>query len=62
MIDLKSLKSPRVMTPQGEGEIIGVDDKDNPNVLTILVRVEGKKLRIARPFDIAEVTEITGGK
>jgi hypothetical protein len=62
MIDLKSIKSPVVMTPQGIGEIIGVDDKDNPKVLTILVHVEGYKLRQARAFEIEDVEEITGGK
>jgi hypothetical protein len=60
--DLKSLKSPNVMTPLGVGTLMGADDKDNPKTVTVLVRVEGFKLRQAKAFDIAEVTEITGGK
>ena len=56
MIDLSNLKS--VMTPMGVGQISGVNDRKNPTSVTVLVRVEGKKLRVAKAFSIDEISEV----
>lgn len=53
-----SLKPREVITPLGEGELIGVDDKDNPHTAIVMVRIEGYKLRVARTFEIGELKEV----
>lgn len=56
MISLSNLKS--VMTPLGIGQVIGVNDRENPTSVTVLVRIEGKKLRVAKAFSIDEISEV----
>ena len=56
MINLFNLKS--VMTPCGIGQISGVNDRENPTSVTVLVHVEGKKLRVAKAFAIDEISEV----
>jgi hypothetical protein len=60
MISLSNLKS--VMTPLGVGQVIGVDNRENPTSVTALVRVEGKKLRVAKAFSIDEISEVETNK
>lgn len=59
MIDLSNLKS--VMTPLGVGQVIGVNDRKNPTSVTVLVHVDGYKLRQARAFKIEEISEVKAG-
>lgn len=60
MISLSNLKS--VMTPLGVGQVIGVDNRENPTSVTALVHVEGKKLRVAKAFAIDEISEVKADK
>ena len=53
-----SLKPRRVITPDGEGELIGVDSKDNPQMAVVMVKVEGKKLPVAKNYRIEELQEV----
>ena len=57
-----SLKPRMVITPLGEGELIGVDNKKDPREAIVLVRVEGYKLRVAKTFDISELKEVDDDK
>ena len=53
-----SLAYRELITPDGRGMLIGVDNKDDPQVAVVLVRIEGWKLRQARTYQIEELQEV----
>ena len=46
-----------VSTPDGDGEIIGVDNKEHPAKWIVSVRVDGMKLRVAKEYSSDELEE-----
>ena len=56
MINLSNFQ--QVMTPLGIGQVVGVDDRKNPTSVTVLVHIDGYKLRQAKAFAIEEISEI----
>lgn len=58
IFDSTNLDSRQVITPDGEGTLIGFDDKDNPKIATVMIRVEGKKLRKPIAYAVDELQEV----
>ena len=56
--DVTDLNVRQVITPSGIGELIGVDDKDNPVNWAVLVKVEGLRFRKSMTFTQDELEEV----
>jgi len=56
--DPTNLDCRMVKTPSGIGELIGVDDKDNPINWVVLVKVEGLRFRKSMTFTADELQEV----
>ena len=56
--DATNLHTRLVITPDGEGELIGLDDKENPHHGVVLVRIDGYKHRCGRCYAIEKLEEV----
>jgi hypothetical protein len=57
-----NLQQRPVLTPLGIGTLFGVNDKDNPTLATVTLKIEGFKVPQARVFDVEDVEEIIRGE
>lgn len=59
MINTRNINQRPVVTPDGTGQLIGVDDKANWKIVVVQMSPEvGHKLGVIRAYDIEEVEEV----
>ena len=58
--DVNNLEVRQVITPDGIGTLFAIDDKDNPTMASVTVKVDGYKVPQTRVYDIEDLQEIGG--
>lgn len=58
MLDTNNLNVRFVMTPDGQGTLIGVDRKESPTTGTVQFPAEGRKVGLIKTYNLEELDEI----
>ena len=58
IFDASNLHARKVITPLGIGTLFGVDDKDAPKKITVVLKIEGYKVPQSKVFDVDELQEV----
>ena len=58
MLDTNNLNVRFVMTPDGQGTLIGVDRKERPTTGTVQFPAEGRKVGLIKTYNVEELDEI----
>lgn len=60
MLDTDDLREREVITPDGKGTLIGLDDKDNPGQATVILHIgKAGRVRVYNVEDLGEVEKCT---